>query len=76
MQKSSGKDIPRFVSVLVTLLLMGILATCSPSMLVYRLYQDSEMPSDETAQIFCKGKMMQINSVNGMKSPDGKNTIV
>jgi hypothetical protein len=32
------------------------------------------MPSDETAQIFCKGKMMQINSVNGMKSPDGKNT--
>ena len=32
------------------------------------------MPSDETAQILCKGERIQINFVNGMKSPDGKDT--
>jgi hypothetical protein len=56
------------------MLFMGFVATCSPSMLAYRLYQGSQKPSDETAQILCKGKRIQINSVNGMKSPDGKNT--
>jgi hypothetical protein len=30
------------------------------------------MSSDETAQILCKGERIQINSMNGMKSPDGK----
>ena len=32
------------------------------------------MPSGETAQILSKGEGIQIISVNGMKSPDGKDT--
>jgi hypothetical protein len=74
MERSNYTDIPRIVSILLTMLLMGFLATCSPSMLTYRLYQGTQKPSDETAQILCKGKRIQINSVNGMKSPDGKDT--
>ena len=74
MQRSNYKNIHRFVSILLTMLLAGFLAACSPSMLTYRLYQSTQKPSDETAQILCKGKRIQINSVNGMKSPDGKDT--
>jgi len=74
MQRFNYKDIPRFVSILMSMLLMGILSTCSPSMQAYRLYEGPQMPSEETAQLFCKGERIQINSVNGMKSPDGKDT--
>jgi hypothetical protein len=59
---------------LLTMLLMGFLATCSPPRQAYRLYQGPQMPSDETAQILSKGARIQIISVNGMKSPDGKDT--
>jgi hypothetical protein len=74
MQRSNYTDICRFVSIVLTMLLMTFLAACSPPLLTYRLYQDTQKPSDETAQLLCKGKRIQINSVNGTKSPDGKNT--
>jgi hypothetical protein len=74
MQRSNYTDICRFVSILVAMLLMGFLAACSPPMLAYRLYKGTPKPSDETAQLLCKGKRIQIKSVNGMKSPDGKDT--
>jgi hypothetical protein len=74
MQRSNYTDSCRFVSILLTMLLMTFLAACSPSMLTYRLYQSTQKPSNETAQLLCKGKRIQINSVNGMKSPDGKDT--
>ncbi|MEJ2364186.1 MAG: hypothetical protein P8017_05820 [Deltaproteobacteria bacterium] len=74
MERSNYEDIHRFVSILFTMLLMGFLATCSPPMQTYRLYQGPQMPSGETAQILGKGERIQIISVNGMKSPDGKDT--
>jgi hypothetical protein len=40
----------------------------------YRLYQGPQLPDDETAQIICTGERIRINSVNGQKSPDGKDT--
>jgi hypothetical protein len=58
----------------MNMLLMGFLSTCSPSMQAYRLYEGPQMPSVETAQLLCKGERIQINSVNGMKSPDEKDT--
>ena len=74
MERSNYKDIHRFVSILLTMLLTGFLATCSPSMQSYRLYQGPQLPGGETAQILSKGEGIQIISVNGMKSPDGKDT--
>lgn len=74
MQRSNYTDNHPFVSILLTVLLMGFLTTCSPPMLTYRLYQGPQKPSDETAQLLCKGERIRINSVNGMKSPDGKDT--
>jgi hypothetical protein len=73
MERSNYEDIHRFVSILFTMLLMGFLATCSPPMQTYRLYQGTQLPSGEAAQILCKGERIQIISVNGMESPDGKN---
>ena len=43
-------------------------------MKTYRLYKGPQLPSEETAQLVCKGETIQINSVNEMKSPDGKDT--
>jgi hypothetical protein len=74
MQRSNYTDICRFVSILVAMLLMGFLAACSPPMLAYRLYKGTPKPSDETAQLLCKGERIHIISVNDMKSPDGKDT--
>ena len=74
MQRSNYKNIHRIVSMLLTMLLAGFLTACSPSLLTYKLYKGPQMPSDETAQILCEGKTVQINSVNGTKSLDGKDT--
>jgi len=43
-------------------------------MKTHRLYEGPQLPSDETAQIICTGERIRINSVNGQKSPDGKDT--
>ena len=74
METSNYQDIHHVASILLAMLLMGFLASCSPSMQTYRLYQGPQMPSGETAQILSKGEGIQIISVNGMKSPDGKDT--
>ena len=74
MQRSNYRCIHCFLGILMTMALVGFLANCSPSMQVYRLYEGPQMPSDETAQLLCKGEGIQINSVNGMKSPNGKDT--
>jgi len=74
MQKANYKNVSRFVSILMTMVLVGFLSTCSPSIQAYKLYEGPQMTSEETAQLLCKGERIQINSVNGMKSPDGKNT--
>ena len=74
MQITHYKGIPRFVSVLMNTVLMVYLASCGPSMKTYRLYKGPQLPSEETAQLVCKGETIQINSVNGQKSPQGKDT--
>jgi hypothetical protein len=74
MQRPNYKSIPRFVRILMAIVLMGLLASCGPAMKSYRLYEGPQLPSDETAQLVCKGKTIQINSVNGQKSPKGKDT--
>ena len=74
MQRTNYKDIPRFVSILMTMVLMVYLASCGPSKKTYKLYKGPQLPSNETAQLVCKGETIQINSVNEMRSPDGKNT--
>jgi len=43
-------------------------------MKTYKLYKGPQLPSEETAQLVCKGETIQINSVNGQKSPQGKDT--
>lgn len=72
MKRSNYMDIPRFVISLMTVVLVGYLSSCSPSLQTYRLYAGPQMPSAETAQLLCKGDKIQINSVNGKKSPEGK----
>ncbi len=72
MQRPNYKGIPRFVSILMAIILMVYLASCGPSKKTYKLYTGPQLPSDKTAQLVCKGETIQINSVNEMKSPDGK----
>ncbi len=74
MQRTNYKDIPRFVSILMTMVLMVYLASCGPSKKTYKLYKGPQLPSNETAQLVCKGETIQINSVNAQKSPQGKDT--
>lgn len=74
MQRSKCKNISPFLSVLIATLFMVYLASCGPSKKTYRLYEGSQLPSNETAQLVCKGETIQINSVNAQKSPDGKDT--
>lgn len=40
----------------------------------YKLYQGPQRASNETAQLVCEGERVQLNSVNGQKSPTGKDT--
>lgn len=74
MQRPKCRNIARFVSVLIATVLVVYLASCGAAMKSYRLYEGPQLPSDETAQLVCKGETIQINSVNGQKSPDGKDT--
>jgi hypothetical protein len=74
MKRSNYRNRPRFMISLMTVVLMGFLSTCSPSVQTYRLYEGPLMSSDETAQILCKGERIQINSLNDTKSRDGKDT--
>lgn len=63
------------IQYLLTVLLATVsVVSCGPSMENYRLYQGPQLPSNETAQLVCKGETIQINSVNGQKSPEGKDT--
>ena len=68
------KNIERLLTVLIAIALMTYLASCGPSMKTYKLYQGPQLPSEETAQLVCEGETIQINSVNGQKSPQGKDT--
>ena len=74
MQKPKCKNISRFLSVLIATFFMVYLASCGPSKKTYIFYKGPQLPSDKTAQLVCKGKTIQINSVNAQKSPDGKDT--
>lgn len=74
MPRPKCKNISRFLSVLIATVFMVYLASCGPSKKTYIFYKGPQLPSDKTAQLVCKGKTIQINSVNGQKSPDGKNT--
>jgi hypothetical protein len=74
MQRTNYRGISRFVSILMTMVLMVYLASCGPSKKTYKLYQGPQLPSNETAQLVCKGETIQINSVNGQKNPQGKDT--
>ncbi len=74
MPSPKCKNIQHFLSVLAVTVSMVYLTSCGPSMKTYKLYQGPQLPSEETAQLVCKGETIQINSVNGQKSPKGKNT--
>ena len=74
MQRSKCKNTTPFVSVLIAAVSVVYLASCGPSMKTYRLYKGPQLPSEETAQLVCKGETIQINSVNGQKSPQGEDT--
>ena len=74
MPRPKCKNISRFLSVLIATVFMAYLASCGPSKKTYKLYKGPQLPSEETAQLVCKGETIQINSVNEMKSPDGKDT--
>ena len=74
MSGSKCKNISRFLSVLIATLFMVYLAGCGPSKKTYKLYKGPQLPSSETAQLVCEGETIQINSVNGQNSPDGKET--
>lgn len=74
MQRFKCKNTTPLVSVLIATALMVYLASCGPSTKTYRLYKGPQLPSDETAQLICEGETIQINTVNGQKSPQGKDT--
>jgi hypothetical protein len=74
MSRLKYKNISLFVSVLMAAIFMVYLASCGPSKKTYRFYQGPQLPSDQTAQLVCKGETIQINSVNGQKNPQGRDT--
>jgi hypothetical protein len=74
MPRPKCKNISRFLSVLIATVFIIYLASCGPSKKTYKLYTGPQLPSDKTAQLVCEGKTIQINAVNGQKSPDGKDT--
>ena len=73
MQKNS-RNISLLAGILLSLILFGYLTSCTLDVKTYRLYQGPQLPSDETAEIICTGETIRINSINGQKSPDGKDT--
>ena len=74
MEKFNHKPILPFGRFLFTIALVFFLASCTRSMQTYRLYEGPQRPNAETAILICEGETIQLNSVNGQKSPDGKNT--
>ncbi len=74
MPRHKYKNFSRFLSVLIATVFMVYLASCGPSKKTYKLYKGPQLPSAKTSQLVCKGKTIQINSVNAQKSPDGKDT--
>ena len=74
MSRSTCKNISRFLTVLIATLFMVYLTSCGPSKKTYQLYKGPQLPDNETAQLICKGETIQINSVNGQESPQGKDT--
>jgi hypothetical protein len=74
MPRPKCKNISPFLSVLMTTVFMVYLASCGPAKQTYRFYKGPQLPGDQTAQLVCKGETIQINSVNGQKSPQGKDT--
>jgi hypothetical protein len=74
MQIFNFRNIPRLALIFVSLVLLGFLTSCTLTMKTHRLYEGPQLPSDETSQIICTEETIRINSVNGQKSPDGKDT--
>ena len=74
MQIFNFRNIPRLALIFVSIVLLGFLTSCTLTMKTHRLYEGPQLPSDETSQVICTGETIRINSVNGQKSPDGKDT--
>jgi len=74
MQRLNFRNIPSATRIFLSLVILGFLTNCSLTMKTHRLYEGPQLPSDETAQIICTGERIRINSINGQKSPDGKDT--
>ncbi len=74
MQRLKFSNIPRLATSFVSILLLAFLTNCTSALETrrLRLYEDPQLPSDETAQIICTGERIRIDAVNGQKSPDGK----
>ena len=74
MERINFTNIPRATRIFLSLVILGFLTNCSLTMKTHRLYEGPQLPSDEPAQIICTGERIRINSINGQKSPDGKDT--
>ena len=72
MQESKDKTILRFVSVLMATVFLVNLASCGTPLKTFRLYEGPQLQTDEIALLVCRGRTVQLNSVNGQKSPKGK----
>ena len=68
------RNVPLLAGIFTAVILLGFLTSCMLDVNTYKLYQDPQLPSEETAQIICTGETIRIHSVNGQKSPDGKDT--
>ncbi len=75
MQRLNFSNIPLWVSILSSFVLMGFLLSCAVDLRTYRLYQGPQLPSDQTAKLFSKGERISIRSVNGRKIPSGKDVL-
>ena len=74
MGRFNSRNIPPLATIFVFLLLLGCLTRCTVTAKTVKLYEGPQLPREETAQIICTGERVRINSVNGQKSPDGKDT--
>lgn len=74
MQRSKFRNIPPLVSVLIATVCVVYLSNCRTAKNTYRLYEGPQLDRDEIAKLTCRGRNIQINSVNGHKSSKGKDT--
>jgi hypothetical protein len=54
-------------------ILLGFLASCITTK-TYKLYEGQQLPEDKLVQLISKEERILVHSVDGVKSPEGKET--